>query len=100
MRGYLVAAFALSLSSATYADDLPNYSDKGTAPAAPSPPSWTGFYVGGSVDYTTENKTGGSATEPSQQPNGGFVGGYNQQSGPFVLGVEGSINSPVSRFGR
>jgi hypothetical protein len=95
------AAFALLItSSAGYADDVPRYSAEG-APASPAPaaPNWTGFYLGGNVDYTTDNKLGGTATGAGPQQNGGFVGGhmgYNQQTGPFVFGLEGS----VSRFGR
>jgi hypothetical protein len=99
MRGYLAAALALTMASAAYADDLPN-SGNGGAPAAPAAPNWTGLYVGGSIDYTTDSKLGSSATGSSQQPNAGVVGGYNQQTGPFVLGIEGSVSTSVSRFGR
>jgi len=100
MRGCLAAALALTISSAAYADDLPNYGNGSTTPVTPSSPNWTGVYVGGNIDYTIDSKFGGSATSSSQHPNGGFVGGYNQQTGPIVLGVEGSINSSVARFGR
>ena len=103
MRGCVVTALAvLTISSAALADDLPANSP-GSAPTAPAAPNWTGFYIGGNIDYATDNKFGGSATGSSQQPNGGFVGGhagYNQQTGPFVLGIEGNIDTPVSRFGR
>jgi hypothetical protein len=101
MRGNAAAAFALLIiSSAGYADDLPRYDPEGApTTAAPTAPNWTGFYVGGSVDYTTDDKLGGTMAGPGQQQNGGFAGGhmgYNQQTGPFVFGVEGT----VSRFGR
>jgi outer membrane immunogenic protein len=103
MRRYVAAAIALTIASAAYADDLPN-PGYGGPPAAPSSPSWTGLYVGGSAGYTTEkDQFVGPTTGSSQQPSGGLVGGqmgYNQQSGPFVLGIEGSANSSVSRFGR
>jgi outer membrane immunogenic protein len=101
MRGYVAAAIALTISSAVYADDLPSV---GATPAAPSAPNWTGFYVGGNVGYTTEkDQFVGPTTSSSQQPSAGVVGGqigYNKQSGPFVLGIEGSVDSSVSRVGR
>jgi len=103
----------VAISTGASAADLPAYTK------APSPPpafSWTGFYVGGTVgaawtkaDVNLNTVNGTPALEdPLDIPNlnafgsphpsqtnaiFGLKGGYNQQWGAWVLGVEGDISS-------
>jgi outer membrane immunogenic protein len=79
------------------------------APARPAPPVmpilWNGFYVGGQVgyqgggDHTAEFATamglptGFDRTFDSTGAVGGLHAGYNFQTGPFVLGIEGDIEA-------
>lgn len=106
----LSAAIVPLLSFAAYAADLPN--TKGPPTFAPPPPpefSWTGFYVGvdggGGWGHTSSYESGFSfvgftpvvppipATSHSLGGGfGGITGGYNWQTGPFVLGFEDSFN--------
>jgi outer membrane immunogenic protein len=67
--------------------------------------SWTGFYIGGHAGLTTGNTQGGveefgpfvSALTATDYSMDGAVygvhGGYNYQSGNYVLGIEGSFSS-------
>lgn len=65
--------------------------------AAKLPYDWTGLYIGGHLDYLwgrTRVEEDGVVTEPNASTNGtigGVLAGYNWQSGPVVLGVEGDI---------
>ena len=58
---------------------------------------WSGFYVGGHLGYLwgkTSVVDDGVLTEPGAPTNGvigGVLAGYNWQSGPLVLGIEGDI---------
>jgi iron complex outermembrane receptor protein len=80
-----------------------------SSPFAPSrsarPYSWTGFYVGGQIGYgfgdnfgnvafTTPG--GASGNPPLVGDASGLIGGahlgYNWQTGPWVMGVEGTID--------
>jgi outer membrane immunogenic protein len=95
------AAFAaLSISSAVAAD-LPVKA----APIAPPPPpfSWTGWYFGGHIGagwarkewsepncyYCSDSALG---THTAVGVLGGLQGGYNWQTGSFVLGIEGEYS--------
>jgi opacity protein-like surface antigen len=72
------------------------------APALPPIYSWTGFYLGGNGGYGFASGKGtativggpfnGLNTSSSANIQGGIAGaqvGFNWQTGPFVLGVEG-----------
>lgn len=67
------------------------------APIAPPLYNWTGFYVGGHAGYfwgRTRVEEDGVVTEPNAKTNGfvgGVLGGYNWQTGPVVLGIEGDF---------
>ncbi len=69
---------------------------------------WTGFYIGGhiggmwgSTDYTdaangaTKITPGGISTDPDGFIGGGQIG-YNYQTGPWVLGVEGDFSGSTA----
>ncbi|MES2751761.1 MAG: outer membrane protein [Pseudomonadota bacterium] len=60
--------------------------------------SWIGPYIGGNIGYGWGDVTN-SAVSPSGVL-GGLQAGYNWQSGPLVLGIEGDlqINSANDRF--
>lgn len=103
MKKFIGAALA-SLSAVTaMAADLPV---KAPPPVyVPSPVyNWTGFYVGGNVGYGWSTKdwtdisaatglpTGFVATNHPSGFLGGVQGGYNYQTGQWVLGIEGQIS--------
>jgi outer membrane immunogenic protein len=58
---------------------------------------WSGFYIGGHLGYLwgkTRVVDDGVLTEPGAPTNGvvgGVLAGYNWQTGPLVLGIEGDI---------
>jgi outer membrane immunogenic protein len=88
--GLVVAA----LTSPVHAADLPT---KAPAYAPPPVASWTGFYAGLQAGYGWNDPTyslpGFSSIDFKTK---GFVGGatigYNWQTGPLILGVEGDIS--------
>jgi outer membrane immunogenic protein len=90
-----VGLLALGLASASAADMArPAYK----APAYVPPPlyNWTGFYVGinggGAFGHSSVSNVFGSQ---GFNVDGGLVGGtlgYNWQTGPWVLGIEGDID--------
>jgi outer membrane immunogenic protein len=104
----LGAAILLAGVGSAAAADLPV-----KAPPPPLPVwSWTGFYFGVNAGYAWTNNTaldtitvpGGiifplSATTSSAA--NGFIGGgqvgYNWQTGPFVLGIEGDFDGTAER---
>jgi outer membrane immunogenic protein len=73
---------------AASAADLPHPSYY-TAPAPLSAYSWTGPYLGGNLGYEW-GSTSNNPTRPSGFA-GGVQGGYNWQTGQFVLGGEADI---------
>jgi outer membrane immunogenic protein len=90
-RSVLLAATVLSLAaSSAFAADLPR---KAYRPVTPAPVmTWTGFYAGlnagyGWADVSIDNGPGSDLD--------GFVGGgqigYNWQTGPLVIGLEGDF---------
>jgi outer membrane immunogenic protein len=84
----MVAGGAALAANAATAADLPHPSYY-TATAPLSAYSWTGAYLGGNLGYewgTTSN----NPTRPSGVA-GGVQGGYNWQTGQFVLGGEADI---------
>src|SRR5437899_8822744 len=119
LRGFLCATATLAtttLATKTWATDLPL---KAPPPVA-APLDWSGFYIGGHVGYGWADKDfslpdiagkkfgdcygthqycydfsklGSPAL--SQNPKGflgGVQGGFNVQSGAFVVGVEGQFS--------
>ena len=94
---------ATVLSSSGFAADLPVYK----APAATYAPafSWTGFYLGANLGYgwgkasgtstIAGNIFGANGVFPGSSNlngiNGGGQAGYNWQTGPVVLGIEGDF---------
>jgi len=111
-RTLLCAAALLSMSSLSFAADLPS---RAVAPAplmlAPAF-TWTGFYVGGNVGAAWSGRdncpgmsyldNGVYIADTSYLPNcngsnkvgviGGLQAGYNWQFGAWVFGLEGDIN--------
>jgi outer membrane immunogenic protein len=89
---------ALNAASATLAADMPV-----KAPVYKALPvvayNWTGFYVGGHAGYgwafpeITLPPSGVAVINPPRPRGilGGVQAGYNWQSGPLVLGVEGEF---------
>jgi opacity protein-like surface antigen len=104
MTSTSLAAFLIGIAGlpAAAADLAPK------AQAAPAPAgTWTGFYLGtyvgaGIADNYWLGASPPLATAPTQQPtlhvpgSGALIGtqvGYNYQTGPLVLGVEGDIGT-------
>lgn len=99
MNKFLLAATFVVLGAVSVsAADLPArpYTK---APAIAFDPAynWSGFYIGGHVGYLwgrTRVVDDGVLTESGAPTNGvvgGVLAGYNWQSGPLVLGIEGDI---------
>jgi outer membrane immunogenic protein len=86
----------MALAQAASAADMPTKAPAYTAPAATSY-NWNGFYLGGHLGYLWGRTTlvdNGVVTEsnaPTDGVIGGVLGGFNWQSGPLVLGIEGDI---------
>src|SRR5438105_14304470 len=117
MKGFLAAAAASLISTATLAADMPTRAP-GLPPVAAPGFSWTGYYIGidggygwGTADHTagngSANATVGAAAIPlpgastggvpgekfSHDFNGGMFGyhsGYNWQMGACLWGLEAS----------
>lgn len=75
-------------ASAVFAQDAPGEAFLQSAPA----PIWTGVYVGAhggaSFDRGTLDIPGGHISESETTGVGGLYGGYNWQSGRWVIGAE------------
>lgn len=75
-------------ASAIFAQDAPDEAFRQSAPA----PIWTGAYVGAhggaSFDRGTLDVPGGHISESETTGVGGLYGGYNWQSGHWVMGAE------------
>jgi outer membrane immunogenic protein len=76
-----------SAGAADIARPVPYY----TAPGPIGSYSWTGPYIGGNLGYLW-GKTTHNPANPSGIA-GGVQGGYNWQTGQFVLGGEADINA-------
>jgi outer membrane immunogenic protein len=99
--GALVAAFAASVVSPSFAAELPM-----KAPAATLAYDWSGFYIGanigygsGSADWTNQTNTtlfgdylGGTFSHNMSGKIGGAQLGYNLQRGPWVYGLEATFD--------
>ena len=101
----LGAAAAVAFGSSAMAADLGPYAPPppgpGYGPAAYTPFTWSGFYLGlqagygwGTTDASSGLLAGGPATAFSYE-TGGFLGGlhagFNWQAGSVVLGMESDI---------
>ncbi len=99
----LASVGALAIAGSAFAADLPY---RGPPPVyVPPPPifTWTGIYIGGQIGYawarddanfTTLNPPGAffnASTRPQGVIGGAHVG-YNLQFGPWVIGLEGSVD--------
>ena len=104
-RPFAAAVAALFFADSVFAADLVNYS----APSAPSPCDWTGFYLGVSggfgfnpddPSYSYRNVSAVMCSPASQRPthldadggHGRSTIGFNDQSRSLVLGIEGDIS--------
>jgi outer membrane immunogenic protein len=91
----LVTLAALPASAADLGRRLPT---KAPPMAAEPVWNWTGFYIGanGGFGWATSNHTDLlGVTSGSFRQSGGLIGGtvgYNWQTGPVVLGVEGDLD--------
>jgi outer membrane immunogenic protein len=91
-RSVLLAATILSLAgSSAFAADLPV---KAYRPVTPAPVmTWTGFYAGLNAGYGWANVSvsgSGSSSDLDGFVGGGQIG-YNWQTGPLVIGLEGDF---------
>jgi outer membrane immunogenic protein len=100
IRTILASVAALVFTGTAFAADLPT---RKASPAFEPPPpafTWTGFYIGGYAgggfgsahwnDLISSANTNGSHYDPTGFVGGGLVG-YNFQTGPLVLGIEGEV---------
>jgi outer membrane immunogenic protein len=100
-RILLVTAAAVSAAAPALAADLPSRAP----PPVYVPPApiftWTGIYIGGQIGYGWGRLTGtvfapnGLSQGYGYSPEGVIGGahiGYNWQGGPWVLGIEGSVD--------
>jgi outer membrane immunogenic protein len=93
-RILLASAGVLAMASLANAADLPRQMYSKAPPPMVAPYyNWTGFYVGinggGAWGTSSWDSTGGFDV------SGGMIGGtvgYNWQTGPWVLGVEGDLD--------
>jgi outer membrane immunogenic protein len=99
MNKFLLAATFVVLGAVSVpAADLPARPyTKAPVIAVDAAYDWSGFYIGGHLGYLwgkTRVVDDGVLTEPGAPTNGvvgGVLAGYNWQSGPLVLGIEGDI---------
>jgi len=92
MKKTILALTAASLAAAAgtaFAADLPRSSAPYYSPAPAAVYNWNGFYAGGNVGYEW-GKVTNSAGNPTGL-EGGIQGGYNWQSGQFVVGGEADL---------
>jgi outer membrane immunogenic protein len=101
----LGGAATVAFTTCSVAADLGPYAPPpaapGYGPAAYTPFTWSGFYLGvqagygwGTTDATSRPLTGGPTTAFSYDTSGflgGMHAGFNWQTGNFVLGVETDI---------
>ena len=90
--GLLAGVLSLGVVQMASAADMPT---KAPAYQAPAAYNWTGFYVGinGGGGWGRSNWDG--IPTGSFNTSGGLIGGtlgYNWQTGPWVLGLEGDID--------
>ena len=101
-RVVTAAAVIFSTAAATSlatAADLPVPAPVYTKAPVVSTPAydWSGFYIGGHLGYiwgasrVSDNGVLTEAHAPTDGVVGGLLAGYNWQSGPLVLGIEGDF---------
>jgi outer membrane immunogenic protein len=99
MKKFLLGAASLLLlgSAPVMAADMAVKAQPAPLAAVNPAYDWSGFYIGGHVGYLwgkTRVVDDGILTEPGAPTNGvvgGVLAGYNWQTGPLVLGIEGDI---------
>lgn len=97
MRRVLVTTISLLAATATsaLAADIPPAPPPVKAPVYHAPIfGWTGFYIGINGGYGWGNSDWNGVFAARTDPSGFLVGGtlgYNWQTGPWVLGLEGDI---------
>jgi outer membrane immunogenic protein len=91
MRRFVVALLgATALGGAALAADMPVKAPVPIVPIAP-PMTWTGFYAGVNLGYGwADVSTDVTSSDLTGVIGGGQVG-YNWQTGPLVLGIEGDF---------
>ena len=100
MKTILLAAasvLALGAASASAADLPARMPAKAPVYVAPMTYNWTGFYLGlnGGYGFGRGEVSGGGLDSGGFDAGGGLFGatvGYNWQTGPVVLGLEGDID--------
>lgn len=90
-----VASVMLLTSSALYAADLP----RKAPPITPAPVvyNWTGFYVGVNLGGAWTGTSSGNFSNNLDGVIGGGQLGYNWQTGPILLGIEGDFQGSSQR---
>src|SRR5271169_6487824 len=98
MKRLFIASIALAglFGASAPAADLPTKALAYKAPVAAPPYNWSGFYVGanlgGAWTSGSLNIPGANLYSGTSEFIGGVQGGYNIQSGPFLIGVEGDFD--------
>jgi opacity protein-like surface antigen len=87
------------LASGTYASiaaEMPTKAPVYAAPVIPPPYNWSGFYLGANFGAAWSNSLPTIAGVPWDPGSSRFIGGieagYNLQSGPFLIGIEGDFD--------
>ena len=102
LKAAALIASILIVTVPSHADDTSALDTSVPAPA----PIWQGVYLavsGGRFESngTIANLANGRLTEMSKQGDGaGIYGGYNWQTGPLVLGIEGDWSSGRKQVGQ
>ncbi|WP_245434234.1 outer membrane protein [Pseudolabrys taiwanensis] len=92
-----LAGLMLAATSGAYAADLPRKAPM-VQPVAPIQMyNWTGFYAGVNLGGGWTNTSSGSINSDLSGVIGGGQIGYNWQTGPILLGIEGDFQGSSQR---
>src|SRR5450759_1855007 len=100
---FIAAVSTIGLTQVASAADMPVKAPITKAPIVAPLYDWSGIYVGGHIGYlwgSTRVEEDGVVTEPGAKTDGvigGVLAGYNWQSGPVVLGIDGDFGWCVYR---
>lgn len=95
MTRILLSTALIALTTSAFAADMPGRRAPQPVFQSQATPSftWTGFYLGANAGAIWGDFTkGGKFIDTKTGFTGGVTGGYNQQFGQFVAGIEGDYN--------